>query len=891
MRRLISFLILAVFSISYTASVFAQQDCATAAGITDLPFSATGLTTAGSINDYGSADACGSSAMVNEDYVFRFTPGTNMQINIALLNTAIVNAGMLPFANIGLFVTDLCPNDPMANCVAYIDNVGTNPSISNIDLTSGTTYYIVISTANTMLGSSSNVNFDIEITKNMDHDLGLTSIEVAPSSCDLNESVVGCYITNNGLYPETGFELNYSINGGPWNAQTFTGTINPSETTLFEFTNLATFPIPDEYEIEVAVVLGTDENPSNNISSITRILFPTYNTFPFVEDFELNNGFFFAGGTGSTWAYGNPDELDPALIINSAASGDFCWVTNLMGNTGTNENSYLESPCFDLSSLFLPTLELSAWVDFAIFGNSGSITASIDGGTNFDIPVYTFAATTGWTTISVGIEALAGQSNVKFRINYAGGFLNGNGIAIDNFTIKEAILNDLGVSAIYSPISGCGLTANESIIIEITNYGAQAQSGIPVTYSIDGGTTWLASPETAMINLQPGQTYNYTFVATANLATYGEYLIIAKTVNVGDEDITNDEFELAVVSQNTIDANDYVESFESGAAGWFAYGTNSTMELATPAAGLINMAGEGSVSWVTNAIGFNHPAEISYLESPCYDFTGFVNPKFKALVQYETNPLLTNFFVEYSIDGITWDTVNAGLSAENWYGTDMISIGTWNGSSAGWIQVSTDIPEVIGQSSVKFRFVFNNGMFSMQDTEGVAIDQIVIYDCDNLPNAEFAYAVAGLNVEFINESENATSYSWNFGDNDFFPSTSTEENPTFAYLMDGSYYVELTATNECSSSIYGTIIDISTVSEILNSTNISLYPNPASDIIKITGISNANIEITNINGQVLFSKTNLNETSEINIKDLSIGSYFIKIITDTDEITIPFVKK
>jgi hypothetical protein len=367
MKQIFTGFIAVTMLLLYSAVSVAQQDCMTPLDILSIPYSATGLSTTGMVNDYDAADACGSAAMVNEDFAFRFVPASDMQINVALLNTAIVNSGLLPFANIGLFITDKCPDDPMGTCIAYIDNVQSNPSISNIDVLGGNTYYIVISTANTLLGSTSNVNFDIEITKNMDHDLGITSVEVAPSSCDLVESIVGCYITNNGLYAETGFELNYSINGGPWNAQTYTETINPTETVLFEFTNLASFPTVGEYEIEVVVVLGSDENPTNNISSVTRVRFPSYDAFPLTENFEINNGFWATGGTASSWEYGDPDELIPGLVINSAASGDYIWVTNLDGNTNTSETSYIESPCYDLSSLFLPTLDLNYWQLFCFW--------------------------------------------------------------------------------------------------------------------------------------------------------------------------------------------------------------------------------------------------------------------------------------------------------------------------------------------------------------------------------------------------------------------------------------------------------------------------------------------------------------------------------------------
>ncbi len=61
------------------------------------------------------------------------------------------------------------------------------------------------------------------------------------------------------------------------------------------------------------------------------------------------------------------------------------------------------------------------------------------------------------------------------------------------------------------------------------------------------------------------------------------------------------------------------------------------------------------------------------------------------------------------------------------------------------------------------------------------------------PTANFTYAGEGLapsTVTFTNSSANASSYSWDFGDN----STSTATNPTHTYRVGGVFTVKLTAT-------------------------------------------------------------------------------------------------
>jgi len=59
-----------------------------------------------------------------------------------------------------------------------------------------------------------------------------------------------------------------------------------------------------------------------------------------------------------------------------------------------------------------------------------------------------------------------------------------------------------------------------------------------------------------------------------------------------------------------------------------------------------------------------------------------------------------------------------------------------------------------------------------------------------------ANADNGLEITFTNDSQNASSYEWDFGDGN----TSTEENPTHTYEEAGTFTVALTASNATESS-------------------------------------------------------------------------------------------
>ena len=103
-------------------------------------------------------------------------------------------------------------------------------------------------------------------------------------------------------------------------------------------------------------------------------------SYPYFEDFESGDGGWVADNTtNGTWALGAPT----GAIINSAASGSNAWVTNLSGNYNTNENSWVTSPVFDLSSLNAPSIELSIWYDIEFSWDGAVLQSSIDSGASW----------------------------------------------------------------------------------------------------------------------------------------------------------------------------------------------------------------------------------------------------------------------------------------------------------------------------------------------------------------------------------------------------------------------------------------------------------------------------------------------------------------------------
>ncbi len=73
------------------------------------------------------------------------------------------------------------------------------------------------------------------------------------------------------------------------------------------------------------------------------------------------------------------------------------------------------------------------------------------------------------------------------------------------------------------------------------------------------------------------------------------------------------------------------------------------------------------------------------------------------------------------------------------------------------------------------------------------------------PQAKFSYSTNGLEVSFKNQSTNAQSYSWNFGNG----KTSTQKDPTITYTSAGTYSVSLVASNGDKTDTYKQNVTVS----------------------------------------------------------------------------------
>jgi gliding motility-associated-like protein len=211
------------------------------------------------------------------------------------------------------------------------------------------------------------------------------------------------------------------------------------------------------------------------------------NSFPYNEGFESSDGNWVPGGAQSDWEWGSPIKA----LIDIAGGGNKCWITGGIANSSynNNENSWLQSPCFNFSSLTSPRISFKIYWETERKFDGAALQYSINNGLNwspvgtsssnanclgenwYNTTAITFLSNTagwsgtilpsngsclggsgsgGWILARHDLSPLAGLNNILFRFVFgAGSTCNSfEGVAIDDIEISESPSN--GASFTYS---------------------------------------------------------------------------------------------------------------------------------------------------------------------------------------------------------------------------------------------------------------------------------------------------------------------------------------------------------------------------------------------------------------------------------------------------------
>lgn len=298
-------------------------------------------------------------------------------------------------------------------------------------------------------------------------------------------------------------------------------------------------------------------------------------------------------------------------------------------------------------------------------------------------------------------------------------------------TFETYWTKDVGIAGIVAPLSGCDLGL-DTVKVLLKNYGAAPQSLIPFRYTVNGEEVNIPKPADGFYTGVLGKDSSEVvfFETVFDFSEPGEYVIVAYTKFTGDEDLANDTFTYRF---NNYLLSPYTQNFEDWNGGWSTTGDNnlSSWAYGTPDKAGIPTVAVGQNAWVTNLTAPYLPSEMSYLESPCFDFTELgYDPVITFSIAHLIESGYDGAWLEVSTDdGANWQKVGAINEGLNWYNEDVQNspqIGeAWSGNSNGWQTARHFLTGTAGESRVKFRFAFASDQSAQ--LAGAAIDDVRIF--------------------------------------------------------------------------------------------------------------------------------------------------------------------
>jgi len=356
------------------------------------------------------------------------------------------------------------------------------------------------------------------------NDVRLVSIDTPiVSSCNLSATTpVKITVRNNANAAISNIPVVMKIDGLVVANETIPA-ITANTSIQYTFSQKANLTATGRHVIQVWADLTTDSYHDNDSSKVILVNSPVITSFPYIENFENSNGYWYSGGTNNSWEYGTPASAK----INRAASGSKAWKTRIAGNYNDLEKSYLYSPCFDISGMSVPTLSFSVALDLEDCGtdlcDEAYIEYSSDGKTWIRLGTYNQAESTNWYNKNyTGGNVWSVQDYTRWHVATIPLPTGLNQLRLRFVIITDPAVNKEGVAIddihIYNNLNGI--------------YDG-ATMGSPITQNISGGTNWIdyTAGGKLIASVQPqnqnmGNTDVQAFINNGSVRNYnGQYYL------------------------------------------------------------------------------------------------------------------------------------------------------------------------------------------------------------------------------------------------------------------------------------------------------------------------------------------------------------------------------
>lgn len=474
------------------------------------------------------------------------------------------------------------------------------------------------------------------------------------------------------------------------------------------------------------------------------------------DDFFGNLGWSETGVSGEgKWERGDPfgtEDSGTQLAPEDDLTDDLGNEAFVTGNRGVNSDDddvdngdvILESPFMDLTIYNQPILEFYRWVY-----NDGNdpLEITIDNGLEEQVLSTNFSTNNEWVLEDYDLnDIIPASDNMVFTVMMGDG---GNDdiveAGIDGFYISEG-----------TPFLPFTINDTEGCIPFVTTFNDVNNNTVSWDWTFEGGSPSTSNLKNPTVTYVAPGVYDVTLtVETYNgdlhTHTIPAAIIVQETPSIG--------FSFSV-DESTVTFNNNSEDHDSS---FWTFGDGNSSNDENP---IHTYAEDGDyvvTLEVTNACGTASISEVvNIITLPVASFGSDVTTGCEgAVVNYLD-------FSSSNTDDWEWTFPGGAPSSSNAQNPQITYNST--GTYAATLIVTNDI-----------------GSDTLEQLNYITIDPSAV--------ADFEATESGLLVAFENLSVDATTFNWDFGDGN----NSMAENPIHTYATDGTYDVQLIATNNCGS--------------------------------------------------------------------------------------------
>ena len=642
------------------------------------------------------------------------------------------------------------------------------------------------------------------------------------------------------------------------------------------------------------------------------------------------------GGGNNSWT-----------VQNTNRAGGMPWEMEFFWEPQFEGTSYLSMGSFDLSNI--PSFVISFKHYYENYSNESTIgiATSSDGGVTWNSGwSKTFSVTAQYVQNELITTSDIGKDNVMIALYFEGNSYDINYWSFDDFLIYSQEGNDINVES-FDISANLGVGQSE-VKFTAKNLGTNAIESFEASYQVEGGETVTQTFET---NLASYESEQFTFDTKVTLFP-GEYTInlnINKVNNGDDQDMNNNAATKdVIVGYGIAERIPMIEHFSSSTCYPCVFVNTAMEELTAANPGKytytkypMNGPGTGDPYYTaecgTRRTYYNvNSVPTIFLdggtsEAPVTQLAldrrlnekSFVNIQGAFQVEGNTITLAADFMAyndiynakAYVAVNEKTTTGNTGSNGETEFHHIMIKMlssaqGQAMSINAGEIQHVEYTLDLSGTHVEDMNDLEVAMWLQNQSTKEIYNSKFAMEYTEHLYAVEDLSAVIGGDaVDFCiawNKPEKGNPTGYNiYLDGELFLENYTDtyfssyyENyhvELLEYLLDDNkHIVEVVAVYENGTSVGSAVLvtKANNVSEITES-NISIYPNPARDFVRLTaqGSQLTTVKVYNCLGMMVEEiEVSANE-AEINISEYNTGIYFFDVMTENGNHIKKVVKK